>query len=79
MKRTICLSAPVLFKLYITITTEIKRPLKITTTKCFATQSRIIGAYWWPTLNYRGQLSLYFPHMLRINMTRDLAHLQLPD
>ena len=31
------------------------------------------------TLNYGGQLSLYFPHMLRVNMTRDLAHLQLSD
>ena len=32
-----------------------------------------------PTLNYVRQLSLYFPHMLRANMTRDLAHLQLSD
>ena len=33
--------------------------------------------YGGPTLNYGGQLSLYFPHMLHVNMTRDLAHLQL--
>ena len=33
----------------------------------------------WPTLNYGEQLSLYVPHMLRVNMTRDLAHLQLSD
>ena len=32
-----------------------------------------------PTFNYGRQLSLYFPHMLRVNMTRDLAHLQLSD
>ena len=32
-----------------------------------------------PTLNYGIQLSLYFPHILRVNMTRDLAHLQLSD
>ena len=31
------------------------------------------------TLNYGRQLSLYFPHKLRVNMTRDLAHLQLSD
>ena len=31
------------------------------------------------TLNYERQLSLYFPHMVRVNMTRDLAHLQLSD
>ena len=31
------------------------------------------------TLNYGGHLSLYFPHMLRVDMTRDLAHLQLSD
>ena len=31
------------------------------------------------TLNYGEQLSLYFPHMLRVNMTRDLAHMQLSD
>ena len=30
-----------------------------------------------PILNYGRQLSLYVPHMLRVNMTRDLAHLQL--
>ena len=40
-----------------------------------STQSRIIGA----ALNYGGQLSLYVPHMLRVNMTRDMAHLQLSD
>ena len=33
------------------------------------TQSRIIGAYRRPTLNYGGQLSQYVPHMLRVNMT----------
>ena len=32
-----------------------------------------------PTFNYGEQLSLYVPHMLRVNMTRDLAHLQLSD
>ena len=31
------------------------------------------------TLNYGRQLSLYFPHMLRVNMTRDSEHLQLSD
>ena len=35
--------------------------------------------YGWPTLNYEGHLSLYVPYMLRVNMTRDLAHLQLSD
>ena len=35
--------------------------------------------YGGPTLNYGGQLSLYIPHMLRLNMTRDLAHMQLSD
>ena len=35
--------------------------------------------YGGPTLNYGRQLSLYVPHMLRVNMTRDLAHLQLSD
>ena len=29
------------------------------------------------SLNYGGQLPLCVPHMLRVNMTRDLAHLQL--
>ena len=33
----------------------------------------------WSTLNSGEQLSLHGPHMLRVNMTRDLAHLQLPD
>ena len=32
-----------------------------------------------PTLNYGEQLSLYVPHMLCVNMTGDLAHLQLSD
>ena len=32
-----------------------------------------------PTLNYGGQLSLYVLHMLRANMTKALAHLQLSD
>ena len=35
--------------------------------------------YGGPTLNYGGQLFLYLPYMLRVNMTRDLAHLQLSD
>ena len=35
--------------------------------------------YGGPTLNYGGQLSLYFTHMLRVNMTRDLANMQLFD
>ena len=35
--------------------------------------------YGGPTLKYEGQLTLYVPHMLRVNMTRDLAHLQLSD
>ena len=35
--------------------------------------------YGGPTLHYGEQLSLYFPHMLRVNMARDLAHLQLSD
>ena len=44
------------------------------------TQSRSIGAVrGGPTLNYVGQLSLYVPYMLRVNMTGDLAHLQLSD
>ena len=33
--------------------------------------------YGGPTLNYGGQLSLYVSYMLRVNMTGDLAHLQL--
>ena len=32
-----------------------------------------------PTLNYGEQLFLYFSHLLRLNMTRDLVHLQLSD
>ena len=32
-----------------------------------------------PTLNYGRQLSLYVSHMLSVNMTRDLAHLQSSD
>ena len=35
--------------------------------------------YGGPTFNYEGHLFLYVPHMLRVNMTRDLAHLQLSD
>ena len=35
--------------------------------------------YGGPTLNYGKQLSLYVPYMLRVNMTGDLAHLQLSD
>ena len=31
---------------------------------------------WGPTHNYGGQLSLYIPHMLCVNITRDLAYLQ---
>ena len=44
-----------------------------------STQSRIIGAVRGATLNYGGQLFLYVPYMLRVNMTGDLAHLQLSD
>ena len=43
------------------------------------TQSRITRAVREATLNYGKQLSLHVPHMLRVNMTRDLAHLQLSD
>ena len=35
--------------------------------------------YGGPTLNYGRQLSLYVPSMQRVNMTGDLAHLQLSD
>ena len=35
--------------------------------------------YGGPTLNYGEQLSLYVPYMLPVNMTGDLAHLQLSD
>ena len=35
--------------------------------------------YGGPTLNYGRQLSLYVPYILRVNMTGDLAHLQLSD
>ena len=35
--------------------------------------------YGGPTLNYGRQLSLYFPHKLGVNMTSNLAHLQLSD
>ena len=35
--------------------------------------------YGGPALNYGGHLSLYVSHMLRVNMARDLAHLQLSD
>ena len=35
--------------------------------------------YGGPTLNYGRQLPLYVPYMLRVNMTGDLAHLQLSD
>ena len=35
--------------------------------------------YGGPTLNYGGRLSLYFPYMLPVNMTEDLAHQQLYD
>ena len=43
------------------------------------TQLRIIDAVRGSTLNYGRQLSLYFSHMIRVYMTRDLAHLQLSD
>ena len=39
----------------------------------------LLVLYGGPTLNYGGQLSLYVPYMLRVNMTGDLAHLQLSD
>ena len=32
-----------------------------------------------PTLIYGDQLSMHSPHIFGVNMTRDLAHLQLPD
>ena len=32
-----------------------------------------------PTFNYGGQLFLYVSYMLRVNMTGELAHLQLSD
>ena len=32
-----------------------------------------------PTIIYGGQLFLYIPHILLVNMTRDLAHLQMSD
>ena len=35
--------------------------------------------YGGPTLTYGKQLSLYVPYMLRVSVTRDLAHLQLSD
>ena len=35
--------------------------------------------YGGPTLNYGGQLSLCIPYMLRVNMTGNLAHMQLSD
>ena len=35
--------------------------------------------YGGPTLNYGGQLFPYVSHMLRVNMARDLAYLQLSD
>ena len=35
--------------------------------------------YGGPTLNYGGQLSLYVPYLLRVNITGDLAHLHLSD
>ena len=35
--------------------------------------------YWGSTLNYGEQLSLYVSYMMRVNMTGDLAHLQLSD
>ena len=42
-------------------------------------QARSIDAVRGPTLNYERELSLYIPHMFRVYMTRDLAHLQLAD
>ena len=43
------------------------------------TQARIIGTVREPTLSYGVQLPLHVPYMLCVNMTRDLAHLQLAD
>ena len=43
------------------------------------TQSRIIGAIRGAHSQLWGQLSLYVPYMLRVNMPGDLAHLQLSD
>ena len=45
----------------------------------YSTQSRIIGAVRGAHSQLWGQLSLYVPHMLRVNMKGDLAHLQLSD
>ena len=46
---------------------------------CSVPNQELSVLYGGPTLSYGRQLSLYFPHMLRVNMTRDLAHLQLSD
>ena len=35
--------------------------------------------YGGPTLNYGGQLPLYVPYLLPVNMTGSLGHLQLSD
>ena len=51
----------------------------LTTLAEHITLSRNIGAVGGLTLNYGGQLPLYFPHMLSVIMTRDLAHMQLSD
>ena len=67
-------------KTLIVAATLLKFDLRIEyTTFLFLPNQELSVLYGGPTLNYGGQLSLYFPHMLLLNMTRDLAHLQLSD
>ena len=47
--------------------------------ECVLPNQELSLLYGGPTLNYGGQLTLYVPYMLRVNMTGDLAHLQLSD
>ena len=47
--------------------------------ECKIPNQELSALYGGPTLNYGKQLSLYVPYMLRVNMTGDLAHLQLSD
>ena len=42
-------------------------------------KQKLSGLYKGPILNYGGQLSLFVSRMLCVNMTGDLAHLQLSD
>ena len=46
---------------------------------CHVGRSKIIGAVRGPTLNYEEQLFMHVSHLLRGNMTKDLAHLLLSD